>query len=101
MPSPISFEGNVMKFMLTFSLPSATRDEAIERFKRTGGMPPKGAKFLGRWTAADMSGGFVLVESTDVSALTEFALMWTDIIDIKILPVIEDEPLTAVLAKAA
>jgi hypothetical protein len=90
-----------MKFIVTFSLKPDHRDEAIARFKETGGLPPKGAKFLGRWTAVDMSGGFVLIESTDVSALTEFALMWTDLIDLKIVPVIEDESLTAVLAKAA
>jgi hypothetical protein len=90
-----------MKFIVTFSLRPDHRNEAIARFKHTGGLPPKGAKFLGRWTAADMSGGFVLIESTDVSAVTEFALMWTDLIDIRVVPVIEDEALTAVLAKAA
>jgi hypothetical protein len=35
-----------MKFMLTFSIKSegAKRDEAITRFQKTGGMPPKEAK---------------------------------------------------------
>src|SRR5262249_8125760 len=49
---------STMKFMLTFSLKPDTkaRDEAIGRFKATGGRSPKGAKLLGRWTAADFSG---------------------------------------------
>jgi hypothetical protein len=88
-----------MKFMVTFSIDpqTRTRDEAIARFKATGGMPPKGATLIKRWTAADMSGGFVVVESDDAGALTEFALMWTDLIGIRIVPVVEDGELIEVL----
>ena len=91
-----------MKFMLTFTIKSETkaRDEAIARFKKTGGQPPKGTKLLGRWTAADFSGGFDLLESDDVRALTEFALMWSDLLDLKIVPVIEDAQLNEVLQRA-
>jgi hypothetical protein len=90
-----------MKFMLTFSIRPETkaRDEAIARFKATGGQPPKGAKLLGRWTAADFSGGFDLVESDDVKALTEFSLMWSDLMELKIVPVIEDTELGEVLSR--
>src|SRR5262249_59805887 len=71
---------STMKFMLTFSLKPETkaRDEAIGRFKATGARSPKGPKLLGRWTAADFSGGFDLLESDDVKAFTEFSLMWSD-----------------------
>jgi hypothetical protein len=81
-----------MKFMMTFSIkPEAKgRDEAIARFKKTGGQPPKGAKLLGRWTQVDFSGGYDLLESDDVKALTEFALMWSDLMELKIVQVIED-----------
>ena len=91
-----------MKFMLTFTIKPETkaRDEAIARFKKTGGQPPKGTKLLGRWTAADFSGGFDLLESDDVRALTEFALMWSDLLDLKIVPVIEDAQLNEVLQRA-
>ena len=66
-----------MKFTLTFSIKpeGAKRDEAIARFQKTGGMPPKGIRFLGRWTRVDSSSGFDLLESEDPKALTEFALM--------------------------
>jgi hypothetical protein len=42
--------GVVMKFMLIFSIKpeGAKRDEAIARFQKTDGMPPKGARLLGR-----------------------------------------------------
>jgi hypothetical protein len=45
-----------MKFMLTFTWnPDAdTRATEIERFQKTGGVPPQGVKLLGRWTRADL-----------------------------------------------
>ena len=58
-----------MKFMLTFAFTPGTRDEAIERFKRTGGHPPAGARLLGRGTTADFSSGFDLIETDDAKAL--------------------------------
>lgn len=90
-----------MKFMLTFSIKVEVkrRDEVIARFKKTGGQPPKGVKLLGRWTAADFSGGFDLLESDDVKALTEFALMWSDLVELKIVPVAEDADLAEVLKR--
>jgi Protein of unknown function (DUF3303) len=90
-----------MKFMLIFTFEARGRDEAIARFKRTGGRPPKGATLLGRWTAADFSSGFDLVESDDVKALTEFALMWSDLMAVKIVPVVEDTELGEVLERIA
>jgi len=90
-----------MKFMLTFAIRPDTkgRDEAIARFKKTGGQPPKGVKLIGRWTAADFSGGFDLLESDDVKALTEFALMWSDVMELKLVPVIEDTEPSDVLRR--
>ena len=67
-----------MKFMLTFdwSPDAKTRvAEGIERFQRTGGQP-EGVKLLGRWTKADFSGGFDLLETEDARKLFEFAYMW-------------------------
>lgn len=90
-----------MKFMLTFDWKpdTKTRSEGIDRFRRTGGQPPKGAKLLGRWTRADFSGGFVLLEGEDPQALTEFALMWSDLMDLRISPVVDDERLSEVLER--
>jgi hypothetical protein len=88
-----------MKFMLTFCMKPERRDEAIVRFQKTGGKPPKGAKLLGRWTRADFSGGFDLLESDDPKALTEFALLWSDVMDLEIFPVLEDQELSEVLKR--
>ena len=90
-----------MKFMLTFSWKPDVKaqDQGIARFKKTGGQPPKGVKLLGRWTRADFSGGFDLLESDDAQALAEFALMWSDLMELTIVPVLEDKELSKVLKR--
>ena len=90
-----------MKFMLTFNWKpdTKTRDEGLARFRKTGGQPPKGAALLGRWTRADLSGGFDLLESDDPQALAEFALGWSDLMQLTIVPVLEDGPLAEVLQR--
>jgi len=91
-----------MKFICRYSwVPDKeTQDEAIRRFRGSGGQPPAGAKLLGRWTQADFMGGFVLLESDDPKALTQFSLMWSDLMELEIVPVLEDAELVDVLAKA-
>ena len=91
-----------MKVMTIFAIKPETkgRDEAIARFKKTGGQPPKGVKLLGRWTAGDFSGGYTLVEADDAKALTEFSLMWSDVMELKMVPVLDDGDLTQVLQRA-
>ncbi|MBI2186818.1 MAG: DUF3303 family protein [Acidobacteria bacterium] len=90
-----------MKFILTFAWEPdrQRRDEGIARFLKTGGMPPKGATLLGRWTRLDLSGGFVLLESDDPKALAEFGLMWNDLMSLSIAPVAEDAELADVLQR--
>jgi hypothetical protein len=99
---PTCPQERIMKFMLTFTIKPETRgrDEAIARFKKTGGQPPKGATLIGRWTAADFSGGYVLLESESATALTEFSLMLSDLMEMRIVPVIEDASLAEVLGRA-
>jgi hypothetical protein len=90
-----------MKFMMTFRMKAdkGARDEAIARFMKTGGEPPKGARLLGRWTRADFSQGYDLLEADDAKPLTEFALQWSDLMGLEIVPVLEDKDLGEVLKK--
>lgn len=92
-----------MKFMMTFTWTPdpQRRAEGIARFTRTGGLPPEGVKLLGRWTQADLGGGFDLLETDDPGKLAEFAYMWSDLMELKITPVLEDPQLSAVLERAA
>ncbi len=90
-----------MLFMMTFHWEPdpKNRDEGIARFRKTGGQPPEGVKLLGRWTRADFSGGFDLLESDNPQALAEFALMWSDLMALTITPVLEDEQLSNALQR--
>jgi uncharacterized protein DUF3303 len=92
-----------MKFMFTFTIKPETkgRDEAIARFKRTDGQPPSGVKLVHRWTAADFSGGYVLLEGDDATAITHFSLMWSDLLELRVVPVVEDTQLIDALGRAA
>lgn len=91
-----------MKFMLTFSWAAnaQVRNEGIARFQKTGGLPPQGVKLLGRWTKADLSGGFDLLETDDPKKLVEFAHMWSDLMHLEITPVLEDAELGEALQSA-
>ena len=89
-----------MKFILTFTLPPKTRDEAIARFRETGGQPPPAVTRLGRWTQVDLCGGFVLLESADPQALAAFAHGWSDVLELTLTPVLEDQELSEVLQRA-
>jgi hypothetical protein len=88
-----------MKFIVTYSFEPdrQSRDEAIDRFLKTGGQPPAGAQLLGRWTYTDFSGGVLLLESDDARVLTEFALAWSDLMSLNISPVLEDQELAGLL----
>jgi hypothetical protein len=89
-----------MQFILTFTVPPATRDAAMARFLETGGQPPPGVRLLGRWTQLDLCGGFVLLESEDPHALAAFAHGWSDVVELTIAPVLEDQALSEVLQRA-
>lgn len=88
--------------MLTFAIKPGgnRRDQAIARFKKTGGQPPKGTKLIGRGTAADFSSGFDLLETDDVVSLMEFSLMWSDVMELRLVPVVEDAALATALGRA-
>jgi hypothetical protein len=90
-----------MKYLCTFSWAPDTHNqtEAIRRFKETGGLPPQGATLLGRWVRADFMGGVEILESNDPKALAEFALMWSDVMELNIVPVVEDQELIEVLER--
>jgi hypothetical protein len=89
-----------MQFILTFTIPPVTRDKAIARFLETGGQPPPGVRLLGRWTQLDLCGGVVLLESDDPQALTAFAHAWSDVVELTLVPVLEDRALSEVLKQA-
>ena len=90
-----------MKYICNYSWApdSEQQTEAIRRFKESGGRVPAGVKLLGRWTRADFMGGVALMETDDGKALTEFALMWSDLMELDVVPVVDDQELVEVLGR--
>jgi hypothetical protein len=58
-------------------------------------------KLVSRWTAADFSGGWGLLEGDDATAIMHFALMWSDLLELRLVPVVEDAQLLDALGRAA
>jgi hypothetical protein len=58
-------------------------------------------KLVSRWTAADFSGGWVLLECDDATAVMHFALTWSDLLELRLVPVVEDAQLLDALGRAA
>ena len=85
----------LFKFAWTHS-PQA-RDNTIKQFMATGGMPPEGATLVSRYHNVDGTGGFAFVESSDASALADYALDWNGMIEINITPLMDDETIGNVL----
>jgi hypothetical protein len=55
-------------------------------------------KTIGRWHTAGSSRGFHLVEGSD-AALAEINAEWADLLDLQVVPVVEDDVAGAVAAK--
>ncbi len=70
----------------------------MARFLSGEAPPPAGVTILGRWPNADLSGGFTLFECKDAVAAYTDAAQWADLMDLSIVPVLEDSEVGTVLA---
>ena len=86
-----------MLFIFSWTHTPAARDATIKQFMATGGMPPAGIDMLSRYHNLDGTGGFAICQSTDASALASWALDWNGLIEIKIVPIMDDETISGVL----
>lgn len=86
-----------MQFMVTYSIDIPQRASAEARFLETGAMPPEGVKLLGRWHCTGERRGFMLIDSTDVAAITKFMRDWSDVLNFQISPVVSDEQMAQVM----
>lgn len=86
-----------MQFLVTYKISPGTRDVAQQRFKSTGGPPPAGVTMVGRWHCVDGSGGAVVAETNDATALARWIQEWTDVITFDVRPVLNDEQMAGVI----
>ena len=76
--------------MSTWTLLPGSVKAAAEQFLAGGGGEPEGVTVLGRWHNVDCSGGFTLSEASNPAALHLGAAKWADLLELSIVPVIED-----------
>jgi hypothetical protein len=87
-----------MKFMVTWSGFPGSVQEAVEKFLAGEATPPEGVTLLGRWHNVDCSGGFSLYETDQPAQLYKAAAVWSDLMELHTVAVIEDADAAPVLA---
>lgn len=89
-----------MKFMITWTSSPSCYREAIERFLSTSAPDVDGVTTLGRWhMPGGSSRGWHVVEGT-AEAVGALEAMWGDLLEIQILPFLEDADAARSLAQA-
>ena len=82
-------ESNRMKYIIVWNIAPENFKAAVARFKKN--LPlPKGLKLVGRWHAMGTGQGFNLVEAEDQVALSKYVMNWADLIEMEVVPVVED-----------
>jgi len=79
-----------MKYMVTWTLPSANYEDAAKEFLAGKGDPPEGLTHLGRWHVPGSSYGWHLMEG-DEGALAQHLAFWGQYLEIEVNPVVEDD----------
>jgi hypothetical protein len=87
-----------MKFIVQWQGTPDVQHSAIERFMKSGGLPPANVTMLGRWHAIGELSGVAIVEAADASALAKWVIQWGDLFSFTTTPALADEELGAVLA---
>lgn len=78
-----------MLFLNIYTYKEGKREEIIEMRLEKGRGEPEGTKVLGEWTALDGSGGYMLFETDNPDYM--WTMMWSDLLDMEIVPVIDTE----------
>jgi len=90
-----------MLFVVSWNARPENRNAVIDRFLKTGGKPPEGAKMLGRWHTVGPISGFALAEASDATVLEKWVLDWSDLMSMDVHPAVTDEQIGPVLASRA
>lgn len=98
-PKPRERPHHIMKFIVSWKIPTAHHKAAGERFLTSGAPAPAGLTILGRWHAPGSACGWLLVETQDPKALYEHVAEWASLLELEATPVIEDAEAAEALAK--
>ena len=87
-----------MLFIVSWTARPEHRNAAIERFLKTGGMPPAGAKMLHRWHAVGPIAGFAVADANDSAVMQKWVLDWSDVLSMEVHAAVTDEQMGPLLA---
>jgi len=90
-----------MQFMVTWTLYKETFDEAMTYFSQMTAEDDReqlgdAVTMVGRWNDLVSGTGVAIFESDDLSAVNDFCLNWTNVCEMKITPVLDDEKVRAI-----
>ncbi len=91
-----------MLFMLIQTIPTERLTAARARFKEIGELPPvEGVTRQGRWFDITRGRVFSLIEADETMSLAKNLDRWTDLADIELIPVFDDQQAAAFLASVS
>ena len=79
-----------MKYMIVFSIAPENMEAVRKRFLENT-EPLEGVKRFGRWSEFATGKGFDLLETDDPAAMSRLTNYWSDLVDLKVVPVVEDD----------
>lgn len=86
-----------MKYMVVWSISEDKFNATVERWATQNPQPPAGVTMLGRWHEMGSGDGFALYETDDPVGLAKYTMGWADLVDQKIVPVVEDDEIRRAL----
>lgn len=78
-----------MLFMTIYTYEPGQRNEVVKRRQEKGLGFSEGVKVVGEWLDIGGGRGFTLIETNDPKASIESTRMWSDLMNMEIVPVIE------------
>ena len=80
-----------MKFMFNWKIRPGHHKTASLAFMETAAPMPDGLTAVGRWHAPGSSEGWLLAEADDLAPVANHVAAWADLLEIRVIPVVEDE----------
>ena len=82
-----------MTFLLKWSIKTENRPECLKRWANSNveDEVPEGVKLVGRWHDLNNWSGCAILEADDTATVVGWTLLWSDLCDLTVSPVLDDE----------
>ena len=78
-----------MLFLNAYTYKEGKKEEIIQTRLEKGRGAPKDVKIIGEWSALDGSGGYMIFETE--RADYAWTMMWSDLLDMELIPLVDTE----------